>query len=526
MRLSALILVLLLAAGSVSGAQPISILDTQWDGTRTFKLKGTKLDAVKEKNLAVTLGFDGGRGWTATDSMARDLTGTWVRRNNTTFDLTLDEATLNRIQSRIRADLALVDGELLITKVKAKATVKTLRSKLSVSLRYVFVNGDEVRRIRWSYKAKMGRVSGPPGGPGSGPTIVKQEWFDELPNQMSVGRSSHTSTLLDDGTVLIVAGFGSGTVIHRTAERFDPETGAFSNVGSLNDSRASHTASRLPEGKVLIVGGEGSSNFQSLSSAEIYDPEISGFLPTRSMEEARTMHTATVMTDGRILVTGGRTVENGETVWHRSAEIFDPATERWTRTTNDMSMYRAGHRATLLSNGRILITGGSGTRVAEIYDPVTRRFRDVEDRMEEIRSLHDAVQMENGIVLLTNGGARRGEIFNPINETFSETANASGHDRWAAVSFEFATNQILIIGGIDFNISFLHGSVEQFIANYISGPRYFQISTLPGHGVYLKDSRAYSSWAKLADGSFLITGGLGAAFNEPDLRTAVIFTPK
>lgn len=526
MRIGSLILVLLLLAGTALGAKPVSVLDTQWNGTRTFKLKGQKLGSMKEKAVAVSLDFDGGRGWVVSDHMGRDLSGTWVRTGNTAFAFTLDESTMSRIESRIRAELGLTGGEMRITKLKAKAKVKTRKAKVSLSLRYVFVDGEIARKVSWTFKAKTDRVSSPPGGPGAGPTIVRQDWFDEIPQQMTVGRSSHTMTLLEDGTVLIAAGFGSGTIIHRTAERFDPETGEFSIVGSLDQARASHTASRLPDGRVLIAGGERPSDFVGLSSCEVFDPENLGFMPTRSMEHERTLHTATTLKDGRILVTGGRTIEGGETVWQRSAEIFNPVSERWTRTANDMMMYRAGHKATLLKSGLVLITGGSGTRVAEIYDPVTNRFREVADRMEEIRSLHGAVRMDNGVVFLTNGGARRGELFDPSTETFAATGNSAGKDRWAAVTFQFAPGEVLMIGGIDFNISFLHGSVEQFITNYIGGPRYFQLSTLPGHGVYLRDARAYSAWVELDDGRFLITGGLGFSFDEPDLRSAVIFTPQ
>jgi hypothetical protein len=64
--------------------------------------------------------------------------------------------------------------------------------------------------------------------------------------------------------------------------------------------------------------------------------------------------TATVLQDGRVLVAGGEGAD-GDTV--ASAELFDPASGRWT-TTRSMLAIRRGHTATLLSDGRVLVAGG------------------------------------------------------------------------------------------------------------------------------------------------------------------------
>src|SRR5688572_14250336 len=72
------------------------------------------------------------------------------------------------------------------------------------------------------------------------------------------------------------------------------------------------------------------------------------------MSAARSHHTATLLTDGRLLVTGGV----ASFVPLRSAEIFDPATRRWTSIT-DMGVPRQDHAAALLPNGRVLVSGGA-----------------------------------------------------------------------------------------------------------------------------------------------------------------------
>jgi Bacterial Ig-like domain (group 3)/Kelch motif/Galactose oxidase, central domain len=84
------------------------------------------------------------------------------------------------------------------------------------------------------------------------------------------------------------------------------------------------------------------------------------------MSTIRYLHTATLLSDGRVLVSGG---SNGPIL--ASAEIYDPMLGTWS-LTGSMNTARAYHTATLLSDGRVLVSGGysdSGTLAsAEIFD--------------------------------------------------------------------------------------------------------------------------------------------------------------
>ena len=71
------------------------------------------------------------------------------------------------------------------------------------------------------------------------------------------------------------------------------------------------------------------------------------------MSVARNTHRATILSNGKVLVTGG--VNSGGAL--NSAELYDPSTGNWT-TTRNMSVARYGHTATILSNGTVLVTGG------------------------------------------------------------------------------------------------------------------------------------------------------------------------
>jgi Galactose oxidase, central domain len=91
---------------------------------------------------------------------------------------------------------------------------------------------------------------------------------------MAYARIGHSATLLSDGKVLIAGGLGADPVTFDdvttfTAELYDPATGLFSRTGSMDSARTSHTATLLSNGTVLVSGGCG--QFEcSVSSAELY----------------------------------------------------------------------------------------------------------------------------------------------------------------------------------------------------------------------------------------------------------------
>ena len=81
------------------------------------------------------------------------------------------------------------------------------------------------------------------------------------------------------------------------------------------------------------------------------------FVSTGSLNVSRGYATATLLNNGKVLVTGGYSGDNGPGL--QSAELYDPATGVFTLTGN-MTTARTGHTATLLGNGKVLIAGGTG----------------------------------------------------------------------------------------------------------------------------------------------------------------------
>jgi hypothetical protein len=220
--------------------------------------------------------------------------------------------------------------------------------------------------------------------------------FTRISAGMSFVHSSGTATLLQDGQVLIAGGETAG------ADRFDPTLvnpsygntpGSFvmSPLLTMSTQRTRHTATLLASGKVLITGGYGQGEGflapgQILASAEIYDPAAGAFTAAGTMTAARAGHTATLLPDGRVLLAGGYN-SSGPV---GSAELYDPSSGSFS-VTGGMVTPRAGHTAVLLSTGMVLIAGGAYLTAilphAELFDPASSTFSNT-GSLQTARILH------------------------------------------------------------------------------------------------------------------------------------------
>src|SRR5438477_2603552 len=154
-----------------------------------------------------------------------------------------------------------------------------------------------------------------------------------------------------------------------------------------------------------------------------------------SLAVPRTGHAATVLADGRVLITGGR--DNAGTIV-ATAEVFDPADQTST-AIGVLNTPRIDHTATLLADGRVLIAGGTtasrALTSAEIFDPANpgAGFRVLSATMGAARARHTATLLHDGTVLIAGGDvAGTAELFEPTAESFSSTlltmaASRTGH---------------------------------------------------------------------------------------------------
>ncbi len=225
-----------------------------------------------------------------------------------------------------------------------------------------------------------------------------------------------TATPLANGKVLVVGGGLASCfpecVATSSAELYDPATGQWSDTGSMATPRFGHIAVRLANGRVLVAGGYMHSSATSVNSAEIsaeiYDPDSGIWNAAGSLRVPRLGHAATLLTDGRVLVTGGTSTRSE---FLDTAELYDPATNVWS-AAGRMIGPRQYHTTLLLPGGKVLVFGGLGgfgaffygfpLHSAELYDPATGSWT-ATGTLVNGRVLHAATLLHNGKVLVAGG---------------------------------------------------------------------------------------------------------------------------
>lgn len=196
-----------------------------------------------------------------------------------------------------------------------------------------------------------------------------------LHTQLVHSRHAHTATRLgnDEGApVLITGGLdGSGAPI-AAAELYKPLSEDFSSTfaATMITPRSQHQAVRMPDNSVLVIGGV-DANEMGVETLELFSLD-GGFVQAGSLPPTAglTGFTATTLPDGRVLLTGG--TRDGatplSTAFIASLDPIDGSVD--VVATDQLSIPRMNHQATLLCDGTVLITGGTdGTQIAERYNP-------------------------------------------------------------------------------------------------------------------------------------------------------------
>jgi hypothetical protein len=235
-----------------------------------------------------------------------------------------------------------------------------------------------------------------------------------------------------DGRLFVAMLFAAGTA----GAQPNAGLGAWSSAASQVPPDSSEAAClvTLRDHRILAVGGA--------AEAEIYDPAKKAWQLAGQMIEPRAGHTATLLQDGRVLVAGGGT---------RSLEIFDPKTNTWTLTAGQLTEARSRHAAALLANGSVLISGGQDGDAAlsstDLFDPVTGNVTP-SGFLTVPRFGHTATTLLDGKVLIAGGeGLASAEIYDPDLQSFSPagamTVARAGH---IAILLP-DNNQVLLAGG-------------------------------------------------------------------------------
>jgi hypothetical protein len=277
-----------------------------------------------------------------------------------------------------------------------------------------------------------GKVLVAGGSDPTGHSIASAELYDPATGTFTVTgslnstRSYHTATLTANG-VLIAGGVGGPLVtLVPAAELYDPVAGTFSTIGDLTNPRQLQTDILFTAGPlandVLLIGGVGS-GFSLIAPTDLFTPVGNTFSASGSLLDPRRLHTSTLLISGKVLVAGGVTMSTGNV--SNTTEIFDPATATFIAGPN-MVNAKAYDAATLFTSGprmgQVLIsasftTGGFITPNNDLYDPVANSFSTTCNLLQT-REQHTATLLLNGKVLITGGfivggGITECELYTP-----------------------------------------------------------------------------------------------------------------
>jgi hypothetical protein len=302
-----------------------------------------------------------------------------------------------------------------------------------------------------------------------------------------------------------------------------------------------HDAAVLLEGgkKVLVAGGADAASL-SVKQSAVYDFGTKKWSEPALLATARQSHALTALPSGKALITGGFSAPGGPAL--ATAEVFDPVANKWTPVPKPMKAGRWGHSAVKLSNGLILVAGGSALRpggkvmalrTAELFTPDAAATEDPWTQAEEMtdaRTGHIAVVLQDGkTVLVCGGSAPVGtaddpalafcELYDTVTKKWKPAATLhyprSGHTATA-----LSATSVLVTGGKAPGVT-TDGAYDPFARDTA------EVFDLTAAGGTWKDAkpmpggRAFHRAVAVGAGKVVVLGGADDVTNEAGYRSAL-----
>lgn len=287
----------------------------------------------------------------------------------------------------------------------------------------------------------------------------------------------------------------------------------------------------LADGRLELVGGSG-------PLGQIYDPDLEEFELGGLSFGVGLLSQSTTLDDGRILFTGGLGLDGQPSA---NAAVYDPADG--TTTEISMSVPRAGHGASVLGDGRVLLTGGfsaldisdlltllSGVQASsEFFDPNTNTFVSGPNMLEP-RALHTQTPLANGGALVAGGLTLIPLVNLPIVSAtayeFSPGLGTFGLPKFFAgarlghAATLLDNGRVLLCGGlsIDFGDFFTTFDPLELSVGALDDCLEYSTGFFGGFDVKpgLSSGRAFASALSLGGGEALIAGGLELVLDLQD----------
>jgi hypothetical protein len=295
------------------------------------------------------------------------------------------------------------------------------------------------------------------------------------PSGANIFCSGHT--FLPNGQIVVTGGHISNWVGLRSAYLYSPAGNVWTQLPDMNDARWYPTSTTLPNGDMLVISGwinttigvnveaqvwqTSTSSWRNLSTADLALPfypfmfdapngqvfcagpgqttrylDVTGTGSWSSVADnkygIRNWGSSVMYDDGKVLLMGGSPCDfylNCGVLPTATAEIIDlnSPTPTWQYTGSMVTGGRKLHNATLLADGKVLVTGGSrgvedpNTKPktpayeSELWDPATGAWTQMAS-ITTIRSYHStALLLPDARVLSAGGdfGSTSAELYSP-----------------------------------------------------------------------------------------------------------------
>jgi hypothetical protein len=272
-------------------------------------------------------------------------------------------------------------------------------------------------------------------------------------------RVNPVAAALDDGTVLLAGGTDDTGVVLATSELFTPGLATFAkHTAVMNVARTRAQATALTSIGVLVTGGLGADGVTALGPAEIYFEAQPQFLVTVPQLEPRVDHRAVLLADGSVFVSGGSATDGGAPLATTQIVIVTTDGTFQVKPGPALVEARRAHAATV-AVGIPLVFGGygaTGTPLDSIewIDPSSNAAKTVA-HLATARADATATLLANGSVLVVGGrgadGAAlaSGELYNPVTGMVSTTTSdlELAVARYGHTATLLADGRVLIAGG-------------------------------------------------------------------------------
>jgi len=251
---------------------------------------------------------------------------------------------------------------------------------------------------------------------------ISTKTFERVTGELTQPRSRHATAVLPDRGVVIAGGIEDISFdLSQSVELYTDGRFKYEWPSLLSQARSSPVAVAYPGG-VLIVGGweQWGDPIERQASSTIDKIVFNGDVPEVSsfnLGHARADHTAVLLEDTgdpQILVCGGR---SDDTTIVSTCEIIDPINEE---SADSIGLARWRHTSTVLNDGRILFTGGFDSAGSQLRANSTalllNNLKFSQIQMVSARAGHTATLLGNGMVVLIGGVS----VLNDVTQTWAD----------------------------------------------------------------------------------------------------------